>query len=58
MDNLNEMGLVPINANQLKRTNGGLILLQPKLVEAIYKSFAGAYQRGHDNAQNNCECQD
>lgn len=57
MDNLNSIGLVTINSKQLKETNGGLLVLHPKILTTMYKAVSGAYQRGYDNAQNNCECQ-
>ncbi|NGP89756.1 hypothetical protein [Fodinibius halophilus] len=57
MDNLNEMGLSPVSKNQLKYTNGGLILVNAELTKALLKPLVGAYQRGYDEAQNNCDCE-
>jgi hypothetical protein len=57
MENLNEMGLLEMAPNQLKETDGGLIMYPGQgVIYFLVKMIKGAYEKGHDDAQKNCEC--
>lgn len=56
------MNVKELSYYQTKSFDGGWSLIPPVMVYADVvvaglKSFIGAYQKGYDQAQNNCECE-
>jgi hypothetical protein len=57
MENLNEMGLVKMSPLQLNKVDGGLIMYPGQtVIYYLVKMVKGAYEKGHDDAQDNCDC--